>query len=67
MLHRLAELDEVVRGGYDAFEFKHAPDRFMVAELGLYFDILDRSIATPRRARSAKRRWRWSAICSIGS
>jgi isoleucyl-tRNA synthetase len=43
MLHRLAELDEVVRGGYDAFEFKRitrALIDFMVVELSaFYFDI----------------------------
>ena len=43
MLHRLSELDEVVRGGYDAFEFKRitrALIDFMVVELSaFYFDI----------------------------
>jgi isoleucyl-tRNA synthetase len=43
MLHRLAELDEVVRGGYDAFEFKRVTRAlidFMVVELSaFYFDI----------------------------
>ncbi len=43
MLHRLAELDEVVRSGYDAFEFKRitrALIDFMVVELSaFYFDI----------------------------
>jgi isoleucyl-tRNA synthetase len=43
MLHRLAELDEVVRAGYDAFEFKRitrALIDFMVVELSaFYFDI----------------------------
>ena len=43
MLHRLAELDEVVHGGYDAFEFKRitrALIDFMVVELSaFYFDI----------------------------
>lgn len=43
MLHRLAELDEVVRQGYDAFEFKRitrALVDFMVVELSaFYFDI----------------------------
>ncbi|WP_137113476.1 isoleucine--tRNA ligase [Mesorhizobium sp. GR13] len=43
MLHRLAELDEAVRTGYDAFEFKRitrALIDFMVVELSaFYFDI----------------------------
>ncbi|UVK44767.1 isoleucine--tRNA ligase [Mesorhizobium sp. AR07] len=43
MLHRLAELDEVVRSGYDAFEFKRITRTlldFMVVELSaFYFDI----------------------------
>ncbi|MEP9397377.1 isoleucine--tRNA ligase [Mesorhizobium sp. KR2-14] len=43
MLHRLAELDEVVRAGYDAFEFKRITRAlldFMVVELSaFYFDI----------------------------
>lgn len=43
MLHRLSELDEVVRQGYDAFEFKRitrALIDFMVVELSaFYFDI----------------------------
>ncbi|MBZ9955249.1 MULTISPECIES: isoleucine--tRNA ligase [unclassified Mesorhizobium] len=43
MLHRLAELDEVVRQGYDAFEFKRITRAlldFMVVELSaFYFDI----------------------------
>ena len=43
MLHRLAELDEVVRTGYDAFEFKRITRAlldFMVVELSaFYFDI----------------------------
>ncbi|MDG4877517.1 isoleucine--tRNA ligase [Mesorhizobium sp. WSM4935] len=43
MLHRLSELDEVVRQGYDAFEFKRntrALLDFMVVELSaFYFDI----------------------------
>ena len=43
MLHRVAELDEVVRAGYDAFEFKRitrALIDFMVVELSaFYFDI----------------------------
>ena len=43
MLHRLAELDEVVRAGYDAFEFKRVTRvllDFMVVELSaFYFDI----------------------------
>ncbi|MER8546362.1 isoleucine--tRNA ligase [Mesorhizobium sp. M0018] len=43
MLHRLAELDEVVRSGYDAFEFKRITRAlldFMVVELSaFYFDI----------------------------
>ncbi|MDF2389130.1 isoleucine--tRNA ligase, partial [Nostoc ellipsosporum NOK] len=43
MLHRLAELDEVVRQGYDAFEFKRVTRAlidFMVVELSaFYFDI----------------------------
>ena len=43
MLHRLTELDKVVRDGYDAFDFKrisrHLLD-FMVLELSaFYFDI----------------------------
>jgi isoleucyl-tRNA synthetase len=43
MLHRLAELDETVRSGYDAFEFKRVTRAlidFMVVELSaFYFDI----------------------------
>ncbi|PWJ93136.1 MULTISPECIES: isoleucine--tRNA ligase [Mesorhizobium] len=43
MLHRLSELDEVVRSGYDAFEFKRITRMlldFMVVELSaFYFDI----------------------------
>lgn len=43
MLHRLAELDEAVRSGYDAFEFKRITRAlldFMVVELSaFYFDI----------------------------
>jgi isoleucyl-tRNA synthetase len=43
MLHRLAEIDEIVRAGYDAFEFKRitrALIDFMVVELSaFYFDI----------------------------
>ncbi|MEJ5082209.1 MULTISPECIES: isoleucine--tRNA ligase [unclassified Ochrobactrum] len=43
MLHRLAELDEVVRSGYDAFDFKRiarALIDFMNVELSaFYFDI----------------------------
>ncbi len=43
MLHRLAELDEVVRAGYDAFDFKRVTRTlldFMVVELSsFYFDI----------------------------
>ncbi|MEO5325873.1 isoleucine--tRNA ligase [Mesorhizobium sp. CC13] len=43
MLHRLAELDELVRKGYDEFEFKRitrALIDFMVVELSaFYFDI----------------------------
>jgi isoleucyl-tRNA synthetase len=43
MLHRLSELDEVVRSGYDAFEFKRITRAlldFMVVELSaFYFDI----------------------------
>ena len=43
MLHRLAELDQLVRGGYDAFDFKRVAKAlldFMVVELSaFYFDI----------------------------
>ena len=43
MLHRLAELDEVVRKGYDAFDFKRVTRAlidFMVVELSaFYFDV----------------------------
>ncbi len=43
MLHRLAELDEVVRSGYDGFEFKRITRAlldFMVVELSaFYFDV----------------------------
>jgi isoleucyl-tRNA synthetase len=43
MLHRLAEMDELVRSGYDAFEFKRITRAlldFMVVELSaFYFDI----------------------------
>ena len=43
MLHRLSELDEIVRGGYDAFDFKRVAKSlldFMVVDLSaFYFDI----------------------------
>jgi isoleucyl-tRNA synthetase len=43
MLHRLSEMDELVRSGYDAFEFKRITRAlldFMVVELSaFYFDI----------------------------
>jgi isoleucyl-tRNA synthetase len=43
MLHRLAELDELVRSGYDAFDFKRIAKAlldFMVVDLSaFYFDI----------------------------
>ena len=43
MLHRIAELDEVVRKGYDAFDFKRITRTlidFMVLELSaFYFDV----------------------------
>ncbi|MHA6684559.1 isoleucine--tRNA ligase [Mesorhizobium sp. A556] len=43
MLHRLSEMDELVRTGYDAFEFKRVTRAlldFMVVELSaFYFDI----------------------------
>ena len=43
MLHRLAEFDEVVRAGYDAFDFKRVARSlldFMVVDLSaFYFDI----------------------------
>ena len=43
MLHRLSELDEVVRSGYDAFDFKRIAKAlldFMVVDLSaFYFDI----------------------------
>jgi isoleucyl-tRNA synthetase len=43
MLHRLSELDDLVRAGYDAFEFKRITRAlldFMVVELSaFYFDI----------------------------
>src|SRR6185312_7747347 len=43
MLHRLGEMDELVRSGYDAFEFKRITRAlldFMVVELSaFYFDI----------------------------
>jgi isoleucyl-tRNA synthetase len=43
MLHRLAELDEIVRAGYDAFDFKRVAKAlldFMVVDLSaFYFDI----------------------------
>lgn len=43
MLHRMCELDEVVRAGYDAFEFKRVTRTlldFMVVELSaFYFDV----------------------------
>ncbi|MET0169925.1 MAG: class I tRNA ligase family protein, partial [Aliihoeflea sp.] len=43
MLHRIAELDEVVRKGYDAFDFKRVTRSlidFMVVELSaFYFDV----------------------------
>ncbi len=43
MLHRLSELDDIVRAGYDAFEFKRITRAlldFMVVELSaFYFDV----------------------------
>ena len=43
MLHRLAELDEIVRKGYDAFDFKRIAKSlsdFMIVDLSaFYFDI----------------------------
>jgi len=58
MLHRLAELDEIVRAGYDGFEFKRitrALVDFMVVELSaFYFDI--RKDALYCDAPSSKRR-----------
>ncbi len=43
MLHRLAELDELVRAGYDAFDFKRIAKAlldFMVVDLSaFYFDV----------------------------
>ena len=43
MLHRLSELDEIVRAGYDAFDFKRVAKSlldFMVVDLSaFYFDI----------------------------
>ncbi|MGO4834169.1 class I tRNA ligase family protein, partial [Rhizobiaceae sp. 2RAB30] len=43
MLHRIAELDDLVRGGYDAFDFKRIARAlldFMVVDLSaFYFDI----------------------------
>ncbi|MDQ6435061.1 isoleucine--tRNA ligase [Mesorhizobium sp. LHD-90] len=58
MLHRLSELDEVVRGGYDAFDFKRITKSlldFMVVDLSaFYFDI--RKDALYCDAPSSKRR-----------
>ena len=58
MLHRLAELDEVVRRGYDAFDFKRIARSlldFMVVELSaFYFDV--RKDALYCDAPSSKRR-----------
>ncbi|MFC4625915.1 isoleucine--tRNA ligase [Daeguia caeni] len=58
MLHRLAELDEVVRSGYDAFDFKRiarALIDFMNVELSaFYFDV--RKDALYCDAPSSKRR-----------
>ncbi len=58
MLHRLSELDEVVRGGYDAFDFKRVTKAlldFMVVDLSaFYFDI--RKDALYCDAPSSKRR-----------
>jgi isoleucyl-tRNA synthetase len=43
MLHRLAELDDIVRAGYDAFDFKRVAKAlldFMVVDLSaFYFDV----------------------------
>ncbi|MFI0843620.1 isoleucine--tRNA ligase [Mesorhizobium sp. IMUNJ 23232] len=58
MLHRLSELDEVVRTGYDAFDFKRIAKSlldFMVVDLSaFYFDI--RKDALYCDAPSSKRR-----------
>ncbi len=58
MLHRLAELDEVVRAGYDGFDFKRIAKAlldFMVVDLSaFYFDI--RKDALYCDAPSSKRR-----------
>ena len=61
MLHRLAELDQVVRAGYDAFDFKRitrALIDFMVSSCrpSISTSARTRSTATRRRARSARRR-----------
>ncbi len=70
MLHRLSELDEIVREGYDAFEFKRITRAlldFMVVELSaFYFDIrkdalyCDAPSSLKRKASRAGGR----AICS---
>ena len=58
MLHRLSELDELVRAGYDAFDFKRITKAlldFMVVDLSaFYFDI--RKDALYCDAPSSKRR-----------
>jgi isoleucyl-tRNA synthetase len=48
MLHRLAELDEVVRKGYDAFDFK----RITRALIDFMGSSCPRSISTSARTRS---------------
>ena len=70
MLHRLAELDEVVRAGYDAFDFKRITRAlldFMVVELSaFYFDIRKDALYcdAPSSLRRKASRRRWCAICS---
>ncbi len=59
MLHRLAELDEVVRKGYDTFDFKRVTRSvldFMVLELSaFYFDIRkDALYCDPPSSRTRK-------------
>jgi len=69
MLHRLAELDEVVRSGYDAFEFKRITRAlldFMVVELSaFYFDIRKDALYCERSFKpEAQGPVQWCAISS---
>ena len=69
MLHRLSELDEVVRAGYDAFDFKRIARRCSTSwwsscRRSISTSARTRSIATRRRASAAGRGAGRCAICS---